>query len=89
MSLFFGIPFIVAIIINYVKKSDVEGTLYESHFRWQIRTFWFTVLWSVIGVVTAFFLVGFLVLAAAGIWYIYRVVRGFLNLNDGKPMYAA
>lgn len=89
LSLFFGIPFIVAIIINYVKKSDVEGTLYESHFRWQIRTFWFTVLWSVIGVVTAFFLVGFLVLAAAGIWYIYRVVRGFLNLNDGKPMYAA
>lgn len=87
ISIFFGITSIVAIIINYVKKSDVEGTIYESHFRWQIRTFWYSLLWGVLGVLTAFIMVGFLVLPATGIWYIYRVVKGFLRLNDGQPMY--
>ncbi len=82
-----GITVIVAIIINYVKKSDVAGTLYESHFRWQIRTFWFGLLWSVIGIATSFFLIGIPILIAAGIWYIYRIVKGWLDLNSGKPMY--
>jgi len=87
-SLVVGITSIVAIILNYVKKDDVVGTLYESHFRWQIRTFWFTVLWSVIGFVTIFIVVGFVVLIAAGIWFIYRIVIGWLRLSEGKPMYA-
>lgn len=82
-----GVTVIVAIIINYVKRDDVAGTLYESHFRWQIRTFWFGLLWSVIGIATSFFLVGIPILIAAGIWYIYRIVKGWLDLNSGKPMY--
>src|SRR5262245_5626918 len=45
----FGLPSIVAVIINYVKRPDARGTYVESHFRWQIRTFWFAVLWCVIG----------------------------------------
>jgi uncharacterized membrane protein len=85
----FGITAIVAIIMNYIKKDDVAGTWLESHFRWQIRTFWFSLLWGVIGVVTSVILVGWVVLIANGIWIIYRIAKGWLNLNDDKPMYAA
>ena len=88
LAIFCGVTGLVAIVINYVKKDDVQGTLYESHFRWQIRTFWFSCLWALIGVVTALFVVGFAILGVAYIWYIYRVVKGFLRLNDGKAMYA-
>jgi uncharacterized membrane protein len=86
VSPFVGITALVAIIINYVKRDDVRGTLYESHFTWQIRTFWWGLLWSVIGVATVWLLVGFAILCANAVWMIYRVVRGFLNWNDNKPM---
>ena len=81
-----GVTFIAAVIINTIKLPDVAGTLYESHFRWQIRTFWFGLLWCVVGALTAWVLVGFLVLFGAAIWVIYRIVKGWLNLLDGKPM---
>lgn len=84
-----GITALIAIIIDYVKRDDVRGTLYESHFRWQIRSFWWCVLWGVIGVLlipVAF--IGFAVLWALGIWMLYRIVKGWLYLNDSKPMYA-
>lgn len=84
-----GITAIVGIVINYVKRDDVAGTFLESHFRWQIRTFWFGLLWSVVGVILMFILVGWLVLVANAVWVIYRIVKGFLRLNDNKPMYAA
>ena len=83
-----GVTSIVAIIINYVKRSDVQGTWLASHFRWQIRTFWFSVLWSIIGVVTTFIIVGYVILLADVIWVIYRIVKGWLRLVDNKPMYA-
>jgi uncharacterized membrane protein len=86
VSLFTGFTGLVAVIINYVKREDAAGTLYESHFTWQIRTFWWSLLWFVIGWVTAFVLVGFAILFAAAIWFIYRIVKGFLYWNDGKPM---
>ncbi len=85
--LIFGIPLIVALIVNYVKRDDVRGTLAESHFRWQIRTFWFWLLWLVIGGILTLLLIGFAILAVNFIWIIYRIVKGWLNLNDGKPMY--
>jgi uncharacterized membrane protein len=88
-SIVFGITALVAIVMNYVKKNDMDGSLYESHFRWQIRTFWFSLLWSLIGVVTIFFGIGLIILLAGFVWYIYRIVKGWLNLNDNKPMYAA
>ena len=82
-----GITAIIAIVINYIKREDAEGTLYESHFTWQIRTFWWGLLWSVIGIATVWVLgLGFLVLAVNAIWMIYRVVRGFLAWNDRKAM---
>lgn len=82
-----GITAIVAIVMNYVKKDDVAGTFLESHFRWQIRTFWFGLLWVVIGAATAVFVVGWFVIVASSIWMIYRIVKGWMNLNDNKPMY--
>jgi len=86
LSYFTGVTAIVGIIINNVKKDEVAGTWLESHFRWQIRTFWFGLLWVVIGVLTAFILVGFAILFANFCWIIYRIVKGWLNLNDNKPM---
>ena len=88
LSVVIGVSCLVAIIINYVKRDDVRGTWLESHFRWQIRTFWFSLLWGIIGGALTIVLVGFAIMAADVIWVIYRLVKGFLNLNDGKPMYA-
>ncbi|HYR05854.1 MAG TPA: hypothetical protein VEP71_04150 [Gallionella sp.] len=86
LSYFAGITAIVGIIINYIKKEEVAGTWLESHFRWQIRTFWFGLLWAAIGIATIVILVGFAVLFANFCWIIYRIVKGWLNLNDGRPM---
>ncbi len=86
LSYFTGITGIVGIIINYVKRDDAQGTWLESHFTWQIRTFWFGLLWAVIGAATAVILIGFAVLFANFCWIIYRIVKGWLNLNDNKPM---
>jgi uncharacterized membrane protein len=83
---FVGLTWIVAVVMNYVKKDEVAGTWLESHFRWQIRTFWFGLLWGVVGGLLAIVVVGFAVLFAAAVWIIYRIVKGWLNLNDNKPM---
>ncbi|MDR1967226.1 MAG: hypothetical protein LBQ32_00840 [Burkholderiaceae bacterium] len=79
---------IAAIIMNYIKQDDAAGTLYESHFRWQVRTFWFGALWAAIGFALIFVLIGYVVLLVNLIWVIYRIVKGLLNLYDDKPMYA-
>ncbi len=85
-SYFTGISAIVGIIVNYVKRDEVAGTWLESHFRWQIRTFWYGMLWAAIGTLSIFILVGFAILFANFCWIIYRIVKGWLNLNDNKPM---
>ncbi|MEK6245609.1 MAG: hypothetical protein AABM33_14065 [Pseudomonadota bacterium] len=86
----FGVPSIVAVILNYLKRAEARGTFLESHFGWQIRTFWFTLLWCVIGGLLFVTVVGALVaiplFLAVGVWVIYRVIRGWLALKDGKPM---
>ena len=86
-----GVTAIIAIIMNYVKKDDVAGSWLESHFRWQIRTFWFALLWCVIGVALCLTVIGIVVgapiLFASGIWVIYRIVKGWLRLSENKPMY--
>jgi uncharacterized membrane protein len=88
-----GWPSLIAVILNYVKRSEVRGTWLESHFRWQIRTFWYGLLWVSlcflfilltlgIGIVIAW-----LPLAIVGLWFVYRIARGWLRLRDGRPMY--
>jgi len=87
---FVGLTWIVAVIINYVKKEEVAGNWLASHFRWQIRTFWFGLLWGVLGtLLLVVFGLGYLVWLAAGIWVIYRIVKGWLYLNDGKALPAS
>jgi uncharacterized membrane protein len=87
----FGVPSILAVVINYVKRGEARGTYLESHFRWQIRTFWFALLWCVVGGILFVTLVGIPlavgVFFAAGVWIIYRITRGWLALRDRKPMY--
>ena len=86
----FGFPSIIAVILNYIYRHGTRGTYLESHFRWQIRTFWFAALWIVIGVMLFVTLIGiplaWIMCIAAGIWVIYRVARGWLTLQDRKPM---
>jgi len=90
----FGWPSIIAVIINYVKRGDARGTWLESHYTWQIRTFWFAMLWSclifVMGALLAIVLVGFAIwiigLFAVGCWAIYRIASGWLRLNDGRAI---
>ena len=84
---FVGITWIVAVVLDYVKKDDAQGTWLESHFRWQIRTFWFGLLWGVLGAILLLVLVGYFVLLADAIWIIYRIVKGWLNLSEEKPLY--
>jgi len=79
-----GITGLAGVIINYIKLDDVRGTWVEPHFRWQIRTFWIGLLWTVIGVVTSFIIIGWFILIGIAIWVIYRIVKGALALNDGK-----
>ena len=86
-SLVVGVTYIVAIVLNYVKRDDVVGTLYESHFRWQIRTFWFSLLWFTLSAILLVVVVGIFTWIAAGIWFIYRIVKGWLRLSEGKAMY--
>ncbi|XHS80090.1 DUF4870 family protein [Burkholderiaceae bacterium UC74_6] len=87
LGFFTGVTWIVALMMNYIKREDTEGTIYASHFTWQIRTFWWCTLWTVVGFITMPLLgLGFLVLAGNSLWAIYRIVKGFLNWNDNKPM---
>lgn len=85
-----GWPSLLAVVLNYIKRSEVRGTYLESHFRWQIRTFWFALLWVVLSWLMVFTLMGIpmaLALASvAGLWVLYRVMRGWLRLNDKRGM---
>jgi uncharacterized membrane protein len=83
---FVGLTWIVAVVINYVKRDDVRGTWLESHFTWQIRTFWWGLLWAVVGGILTLVVVGFAVLFAVAVWIIYRIVKGWLNLAENKPV---
>ena len=82
-----GVTALIAVILNYVKRDDMRGTWLESHFRWQIRTFWFGLLWMALGAVLWLVFVGMIVVGAAAIWILYRIIKGWLNLYENKPMY--
>ena len=88
VSFLIGISYIVGIVINYVKREDVQGTWLASHFRWQIRTFWFSLLWCALGVLTWVIVIGYFIMFATAVWVIYRIAKGWLSLYERKPMYA-
>jgi uncharacterized membrane protein len=93
-SFLFGWPSIIAVVINYVYRSEARGSWLESHFTWQIRTFWFALLWAALVALVSLPLtlviigVGTWVLGMAvlGLWAVYRIGRGWLRLNDGQAM---
>jgi len=85
-SFLVGITSIVAIILNYVKRGDVAGTYLESHFTWQIRTFWIGVIVAIVGALLMLVLVGWLVWLADMVWVIYRLVVGGLKLSESQPI---
>jgi len=85
-----GWPSIIAIIINYTKRNAVRDTYLDSHFNWQIRTFWFAFLWMIFAVILFITVLGialsYIITVGAGIWISYRIIRGWLALNEGRPM---
>jgi uncharacterized membrane protein len=85
-----GWPSIIAVIINYVKRGDTRGTWLETHFSWQIRTFWFAVLWVLIAALLVVTVIGipiaWLLAVAIGLWVLYRIIRGWMALASGRPM---
>jgi uncharacterized membrane protein len=85
-----GWPSIIAVILNYVKRADVSGTFLESHFRWQIRTFWFALLWVVVATLLVFTFIGipfaWVLAVIVGLWVLYRIARGWLALVSERPL---
>ncbi|MCP9454947.1 MAG: hypothetical protein NNA18_02410 [Nitrospira sp.] len=88
-----GWPSIMAVVLNYIKRKDVRGTWLESHFRWQIRTFWFGLLWIflcgvfIVATLGIGILFVWLPIMLVGFWFVYRIVRGWVTLSDNRPMY--
>ena len=90
----FSLPSIVAVIMNYARRSEAEGTWLGSHFHWQIRTFWLALLWAAITLVVSapllLVVIGIYLamagLGLVGLWVAYRVIRGWLALRDGRAM---
>lgn len=84
------LPSIAAVVLNYLKRDAVRGTWLESHFRWQIRTFWFALMWIVVAALLVVTVIGipfaFALMAGAGLWVVYRVARGWWNLIDRTVM---
>ena len=87
LSYLFGITYLIGLIIAYVKKGDASQAWMEDHLRWQINTFWVTVILSIIGVATLFIGIGWFILIGSAIWNIYRIVKGWLQYNDELSPY--
>ena len=85
-----GWPSLLAVLLNYIKRDATRGTYLESHFRWQIRTFWFALLWLVIGAVLVVTVIGiplaWIMVMLVGLWVLYRMIRGLARLMDDAPM---
>ena len=87
----FGLPSLFAVFLNYLKHGDVAGTWLESHFRWQIRTFWFTLLWLFVSGLVMLTIIGipfaaWVMIPILGLWVGYRVIRGWLALSGMQPI---
>jgi uncharacterized membrane protein len=85
-----GWPSVLAVVLNYVKRDATRGTYLESHFRWQIRTFWFALLWLVVGAILVITIIGiplaWILVVLVGLWVLYRMTRGVFRLMDQEAM---
>lgn len=86
----FGIPSIIAVIMNYAMQSEARGTFLESHFRWQIRTFWFAAAWMLVSWLLFITIIGipfsWILVAVVGLWVVYRIARGWVALASREPL---
>ncbi|HEY7772932.1 MAG TPA: hypothetical protein VIC26_07110 [Marinagarivorans sp.] len=83
-----GVTFFIGVVINYIKRDELAGSWLASHNRWQMRTFWFSLLWTVIGLVTSMIVIGWVILLVNALWVIYRIAKGWISLSENKPMYS-
>ncbi|HEY7743715.1 MAG TPA: hypothetical protein VIA19_11775 [Burkholderiales bacterium] len=85
-----GWPSIIAVIVNYVKRRDARGTWLDSHYGWQLRTFWYALLWVVVAGLLFLTVIGipfaFVLMIIAGLWVLYRIIRGWIALAEARPM---
>jgi len=89
-----GIVGIIAIILAYVKRGEAAGTWLASHYRWLIRTFWFSLLWGLVGalifallaIILIGLVIGYLIWVATTIWVLYRLIRGYVLFKDSQPV---
>lgn len=88
LSFAFGVTAVAGVVLNHLYLTQVRGTWLESHFRWQIRTFWLGLVWGVVGLMTYILVVGWLILIGVYLWTLYRVVKGAINFFAERPMYA-
>jgi uncharacterized membrane protein len=79
---------VIGLVINYLKDDEVRGSWLESHFRWQKMTFWYGMLWTLLGYISLPIMIGYLVLPGVTLWLLYRIARGWIYLVDGKEMYS-
>ncbi|WP_455262212.1 DnaJ domain-containing protein [Neisseria sp.] len=77
---------VVGVIMAYVKRDEAQGTIYASHIDYLIKTFWVSLVGTVLGTFTTLILIGWLILLVTAIWFIYRVVIGLIKLNEDKPV---
>lgn len=86
LSLVSGLTAIAGVIVAHLKLGDVRGTILESHYQWLIRTFWIALAAGFVSALLSFIGIGLLLIVAVLVWYIYRLVKGWLRLNDGKAI---
>jgi uncharacterized membrane protein len=86
LGLVTGIFAIAGLIVAYIKRDDAAGTYLASHYSWLIRTFWWGLLWTSIGLILALALVGFVVLGVVWIWWVYRIIKGWLRLSEKREI---
>jgi len=82
----FAFATVAAVIIIYVKRPDAAGTIYATHFDWLMSTFLWSLLWLALSFLATFILIGWLGILATVVWVLYRLIKGFLALIDGKPV---
>lgn len=82
LSFLLGITYIVGVIVAHLRKASAAGSYVQTHFSYQIRTFWWSFFWLFIGIATVAFIVGYFIIIANAIWIIYRIVKGWMRLSE-------
>lgn len=82
-----GLTAIVGVILAYVKRDEVRGTIYESHFSNAIEIFWVFLVGMMVAVPLCFVLVGIPLVIALYVWVLFRTIKGIVRANDGQPYF--